>query len=119
MKTNVKPKVVYVLPSYDLDTGSHFFHLYEFLEQAAKGLDLFVVIERCRCSSAAPRFRHYCQRFFWPPLRFFEILFILARCRLCGYKNFYVHYSFEFPLRPRPILVGLNLVFLVPAGYYQ
>lgn len=94
MKTKPKPKVVYVLPSYDLDTGSHFFHLYEFLEEAAKELDLFVVIEKCRHSPAAPQLRHYCQKFSWPLARFFEIVFALASFRLRGYKNFYVHYSF-------------------------
>lgn len=88
-----KPKLAYVLPSYDPATGSHFFHLYGFLERAAEKLDLLVVIEQCRSRPAWP-FGLYCQKFLFPPLRMLELIFILLRARLSGRRHFYVHYSF-------------------------
>lgn len=88
-----KPHICYILPEYNPDTGSHFFHLYEFLVAAAGELDVFVVIEKCKSRPAWP-FRCYCQKFSFPLLRFVELLLILVSQRLSGRRYFYTHYSF-------------------------
>lgn len=93
MSGKVQTKICYILPVYDSDTGSHFFHLYEFLELAAKEFDVFVVIEKCKCQPAWP-FGFYCQKFSFPPLRMLELLAVLTRERLAGRRYFYTHYSF-------------------------
>lgn len=92
MKATDKPRIIYILPHYDPATSSHFFHLYEFLELAAKELDIFLVIEK---AAARPAFGmpFYCQRFLFPPLRSLELLCVLARERWRGRENFYAHYS--------------------------
>ncbi len=93
MVNSTKPRICYILPVYDPDTGSHFFHLYEFLERAARELDIFVVIEKCKHQLAWP-FGFYCQKFSFPPLRMLELLAVLTRERLAGRRYFYTHYSF-------------------------
>ncbi len=94
MSTNTKPRICYILPSYDLATGSHFFHLYQLLERAREDLDIFLVIEKTKAWPGNAPFRFYCQKFSFPPLRFAELLFILMRERMGGRRYFYTHYSF-------------------------
>jgi len=94
MAEKLVPRLCYILPSYDPATGSHFFHLYELLERAAKDLDIFLIIEKfSSCPSGLP-FNNYCQKFSFAPLRIAELFFILARERITGRKYFYTHYSF-------------------------
>ncbi len=94
MGSRATPRIVYVLPEYDENTGSHFFHLYELVRRAAGVLDLLVVIEGARGDPRGLAASYYRQRFSWPPLRFLELLAVLIRERLRGCRNFYVHYSF-------------------------
>lgn len=88
------PRLVYVLPRYDQATGSHFFHLYELLEQAAAVLDIFVVVEKTGPEMFGFPLRAYRQRYSWPPLRALELALVLMRERMRGRRYFYTHYSF-------------------------
>ncbi len=90
----MKPRVCYILPQYDAATGSHFFHLYELLERAAKNLDIFLIIERSKGAPPDLPFRCYRQKFSFMPFRAVELFLILVFVRLCGYRFFYTHYSF-------------------------
>ncbi len=87
-------KIVYILPSYDSNTGSHFFHIYEMLIASARELDIFLVIERATETPQDFPFPVYCQRFAWAPLRFIELVCVLALARLRRHRFFYTHYSF-------------------------
>lgn len=89
-----KPKLVYILPEYDPATGSHFFHLYEFLKVIAMDFDLFLVIEKAKTFSPDLPPPFYVQKFSFLPWRFLELLFSLAGARSRGYRHFYTHYSF-------------------------
>lgn len=87
-----RPKIVYVLPEFDPNTDSHFFHIYELLENPS-GLDVFTIILRANDSSPIP-FPH---RVLGLPraFRMFELLLLLGRARAAGRRQFYVHYSFS------------------------
>lgn len=94
MSASHRPKIVYILPAYDPDTASHFFHLYELVRGAAGHLDIRVIIERARGDPAGLGVPVYVQRFSLPPLRFIELLAVLLRERIRGRRFFYAHYSF-------------------------
>ena len=93
-----KPKVCYILPSYEEGTDTHFFYNYELLRAIADKLDVFVIIEKSKEKNKKNIFlgtdKIYIQKFKNPILRFFEILFVIKLARLRGYKNFYSHYSY-------------------------
>lgn len=89
-----KPRIVCVLPNYDPDTGSHFFHLYELLEKAGESLDILVIAERAKTLPTGAKLRFRRQRFSFAPLRFTELFFMLLRERAHGCRFFYIHYSF-------------------------
>ena len=88
-----RTRVVYVLPSYDAATGSHFPHLYDLITRAAASLDILVIAERSHGVPAGAPFRFRPQRFAFPPLRFLELILLLLRERLSGARFVYVHYS--------------------------
>lgn len=90
---HARTRVVYVLPSYDAATGSHFVHLYELLVRAAAELDILVVAERANGAPAGAPFRFRAERFAFPPFRLAELAAILLRERLSGARFAYVHYS--------------------------
>ncbi|MBI4132361.1 MAG: glycosyltransferase family 4 protein [Candidatus Sungbacteria bacterium] len=85
--------IVYVLPRYDPDSGSHFFYLGELLAAAGRHLDIFIIIESVLRPPQNLPGRVYCQRFSWTPLRFMEIMAVMVRERLRGRTYFYTHYS--------------------------
>jgi len=88
-----KLKLVYVLPEYDAKTATHFAHNYGFVEEISKIFEVFLIIEK----GNAPRDfkgRFYVQKFRFPLCRFLENFFVFLIARFCGYKNFYIHYSF-------------------------
>lgn len=93
---NKKIKLVYILPKFDLQTDSHFFYLYDFINFLAKEIDLFLLIEDSRGQLSFFKNLAGCQtqRFHKMPLRAFENLFYLIKLRLLGYRQFYVHYSY-------------------------
>jgi len=92
----MKPKLCYILPKYDLNTEEHFYHNYQFLEELAKEVDVFLFVERC---IGKPEFKNtswvYKQRFIrFIPFRIVEIALIMTYLRIKGVERFYVHYSY-------------------------
>jgi len=87
-------KLCYILPAYDESTDSHFYHLYELLEELSKKLDIFLVIEKSKQKDINLGNRVYVQKFRFLPLRFLESFLIILRARSLGYKNFYTHYCY-------------------------
>lgn len=89
-----RQKICYIIPEFDLATGTHFFHLYGFFEALAAKANLFVIAERGKNPNGHAPFEIHIQRFSWLPLRTMELFFLLIRVRLSGYRFFYTHYSF-------------------------
>lgn len=85
-------KLVYILPEYREDIGTHFFYNVELLRRARNALDIYLIIER----GERPKdfTRAYLQRFHFFPLRALELLCVLLVLRVKGYKKFWTHYSF-------------------------
>lgn len=90
-----KKKLCYIAPYYSADDATHFSHLYDFIEEAAKVFDIALFIEKgstpekdfgCRIVK-----KLYFQKSF---LRLCELKCRLLYIRLHGYKTVYVHYSF-------------------------
>ncbi len=92
----IKPKICYILPKFDLETDTHYFYLYDFINQVAKDTDLVLLIEDKK--SDANFFTEvsnvYIQKFHHGFLRWLENFYFILKIRLRGYKNFYVHYSY-------------------------
>jgi len=96
-------KICYILPEYNKNVDSHFYHLYEFLEEASQRADLFLIVEKFTPSNVAGSdskkiglgSRTYIQKFKFMPLRFMEIFLVILKARLKGYKNFYTHYAYN------------------------
>ena len=89
------PKICYILPEYNKNIDSHFYHLYEFLEEVSKKADLFLIVEKSDSQKIELGNRTYVQRFRFMPLRFMEIFLVILKARLKGYKNFYTHYAYN------------------------
>ena len=88
-----KTKLVYVLPTYDPDSAEHLYHIYGFLEAVAKHLDLLLIVERARGEPSFGGLRVYQRRTQLPVLRALEVLLVMLRARLRGFRRFYTHYS--------------------------
>ncbi|MFA4890433.1 MAG: glycosyltransferase family 4 protein [Candidatus Paceibacterota bacterium] len=89
--TSKKIKICYVLPKYDQNDHTHFFHIRDFLKEISKEADLLLIIRRIVGKVDKNNLRAdfgvkevFSQKYVFPVLR----------ARLKGYKNFYVHYSF-------------------------
>lgn len=91
-------KLCYILPEYNEDNVSHFYHLYEFLQELSKRLDIFLIVEKSNVKNVGDAISHikrvYVQRFRFLPLRCLESFFTVLRARILGYKNFYTHYCY-------------------------
>lgn len=87
-------KICYILPEYSEKTDSHFFHIYELLEELSEKLDIFLVIEKSEIKDIKIGKKSYVQKFKFEPLRFLENFFILLKARILGYKIFYTHYGY-------------------------
>jgi glycosyltransferase involved in cell wall biosynthesis len=87
-------KVCYILPEYNPDTDSHFYHLYELLENLSNRLDIFLIVERSRAKNIKLGNKVYVQKFRFLPLRFVESFLIILWARILGYRNFYTHYCY-------------------------
>jgi glycosyltransferase involved in cell wall biosynthesis len=87
-------RLCYVLQRYQEDATDCSPHLYRFLEELAKRVDLFVVIERAQGN---PRLRGarriYSQRWRSRALRLLEMVAILLWARCLGYRRVFVRYS--------------------------
>ena len=89
-----KEKVCYILPFFDQHTDTHYYHLYDFIEKAALELDVFLIIERkTNDTSYFKNVTHVLSQKTPLPFRIFENFYLIAKARLLGYKNFYIHYS--------------------------
>jgi len=88
-------KLCYILPEYNESTDSHFYHLYEFLEELSKRVNLFLIIEKSDTKEIKLGSRTYVQRFKFLPLRFLESFFAVLKAWLAGYRVFYTHYAYN------------------------
>jgi glycosyltransferase involved in cell wall biosynthesis len=91
--TVTKTKLVYVLPTYDVDSAEHTFHIHGFLEALAEYLDIWLIIEHARSQPEFRNLKTYLQRTDMPILTKVEKLAAMAWMRLHGHKHFYTHYS--------------------------
>jgi glycosyltransferase involved in cell wall biosynthesis len=87
-------KLCYILPSYDENNVSHFYHLYEFLERLSQKMDVFVIAEKSKSKEIKFGNGFYIQKFKFLPLRFLENFITILKLRKRGYKNFYTHYCY-------------------------
>jgi glycosyltransferase involved in cell wall biosynthesis len=89
-------KICYVLPKFDLNIDTHYFYLYDFINEVAKDVDLVLLIEKS--NSDISYFKNvskiYIQKFSWTPLRIIENFILLLIIRAQNYKDFYIHYSY-------------------------
>lgn len=87
-----KQKLVYILPEYREDIGTHLFYNVELLRHAQNSLDIYLIIER---GERPKDIRNsYVLYFRWWPLRAKELTLVLLFLRLRGYRTFWTHYSF-------------------------
>ena len=87
-------KICYTIPEYNEETESHFYHLYEFVEELSKKLDIFLIVEKSDTNDIRLANKVYVQKFRFIPFRFLESFFVILRVRLLGYKIFYTHISY-------------------------
>ncbi|MFA6466922.1 MAG: glycosyltransferase family 4 protein [Patescibacteria group bacterium] len=89
-------KICYVLPNFDLNIDTHYFYLYDFINEVAKDLELTLLIEKSNSDISFFKNVHkiYQQKFSWKPLRVIENFLLLFWIRLAGVKNYYIHYSY-------------------------
>ena len=97
-------RLCYVLQTYHEDSTDCGPHLYRFLEELARRVDLFVVVERAHGTVRLRGARRiYCQRWRNRVLRLLEMLAILLRARGLGYRHVFVRYS-QSAMLPAPLL---------------
>ena len=88
-------KLCYIIPDYDENNASHFYHLYEFIEKLSRRMDVFVIAEKSKEKEIRlGNCGFYIQKFKFLPLRFLESLLMILKVRSKGYKNFYTHYCY-------------------------
>lgn len=98
-------KLCYILPEYNQKTDSHFFHIYEFLEELSKKIDIFLIIEKFTPSNnegsnlkaeeiKIGEAEIHIQKFKFIPLRILENFVLVLKARKKGYKLFYTHYGY-------------------------
>ncbi len=94
--SNKKIKVCYILPKFDLNIDTHFFHLYHFINLAAEYSDITLIIEQSKSNISFFKGvkNIYIQKFSWAPLRVLENLLLIIFARIKGCNNFYIHYSY-------------------------
>jgi glycosyltransferase involved in cell wall biosynthesis len=87
-----KERICYVLPEYRTDASSHYYHLYELIEDLGKELDVRVFVEYAK---EKPTFANakgvYVQRLHFLPLRMLERFAVFLAFRARGCRKFYVH----------------------------
>ena len=87
-------KICYILPEYNKNTDSHFFHLYEFIKKLSDKADIFLLIEKSRVKNIDLGTQAYIQKLHFPLFRFVESFFAVLKARMLGYKIFYTHYCY-------------------------
>lgn len=87
-------RLCYVLQMYQEASTDCSPHLYRFLEELSRAVDLFVVVERCHGRLQLRGInRAYCQRWQNRFLRLLEIVGVLLWARSLGYRRIFVRYS--------------------------
>ncbi len=109
----MKPRLVYVLPSYDPDSAEHMYHIYGLLEQLATAMDIYVIVERATQTLQLQGVVSHHLKSRLPVIRSLELLWVLLRARLAGYRRFYTHYSIG-----AAILAGLVTRLFGGVSYY-
>lgn len=89
-----KPKLCFIIPEYRVAAATHFNYLYKLISLLEKERDIFLITECGDQPDFLKSSMIYTQKFRFLPLRFAENFLILSWARLCGYKDFYAHYSF-------------------------
>jgi glycosyltransferase involved in cell wall biosynthesis len=89
-----KIQLAYILPEYDAGTATHFAHLYDLLEIAAKDLDIHLVVERGTAPSGSFASVTVLNSGTWLG-RLHEEYGVLAKLRTQSCERFYTHYSFS------------------------
>jgi len=91
----INKKLCYILDIYDISTSSHYFHLYELIEEIGKTVDLSLIVAEAKSQPIFKNIKNiYIQKITRTPLKLAERLLVLAYMRAKGYKKIYVHYSF-------------------------
>ena len=67
----MRPRLCYVLPRYDESTDTHYRYLYEMLDDLARDVDLYVVVEKSWGTVTRP----------WPKVRVIPTAARLSDCR--------------------------------------
>jgi glycosyltransferase involved in cell wall biosynthesis len=87
-------RLCYVLQVYQEGSTDCSPHLYRFLEQLARSVDLFVIIEKAYGTPILREARRiYSQRWHSRILRTVEVIAVLLWARCLGYRRFFVRYS--------------------------
>ena len=95
-----KIQLAYILPEYDAGTATHFAHLYDLLELAAKDLDIHLIVERGMALGVDVERRKpfasvtVLNSGTWLG-RLHEEYGVLAKLRAQGCERYYTHYSFS------------------------
>jgi glycosyltransferase involved in cell wall biosynthesis len=87
-------KICYIVPEYNQSNESHFYHIYEFLKELSKRVDLFILVEKSLEKAINIGNGFYVQKFHFLPLRWIENFIVILNLRIRGYKIFYTHYSY-------------------------
>ena len=86
-------KLCYILPYYSPDDATHFSHVFDFLQELSKDMDVWVIAERGKVSKI--KIPHLTIIKSLSPIRQIILTALLLLARFKGYKNFYIHYSFQ------------------------
>ena len=88
-------KICYILPEYNEETDTHFYHHYEFIKELSKKTDVFLIAEKGNIKNVGHTMSYIMvQKFKFLPLRFLESFFLILKARRKGYKIFYTHYCY-------------------------
>ncbi|PCI30384.1 hypothetical protein COB55_00245 [Candidatus Wolfebacteria bacterium] len=92
---HTKNKLCYILPSYDVDTDTHFSYLYDFIDRVSTEMNIFLIIENVKGKT---HFKNTAQLRIKTKKgilgRLFEGIRFAEEAQTNGYNDFYVHYSF-------------------------
>lgn len=87
-------RLCYILPKYDAHDATHFAHLHDLLKAVSSEMSVWLVVEKGSVPPPSMGYAHASLMRLPAPFRIFEYIGRLAYIRVCGYRQFYVHYSF-------------------------
>lgn len=95
MPQNMKQKLCYVIPNYQANDDTHFFHIHDFLKRVSGDFELtLIALDGSLPEESLGAHNVYLIRSNNIFLRIIEIKFRLLQVMFSGCRNFYVHYSF-------------------------